>query len=70
MWRLNAVAAFCTCCGAEITLKAEVCPLCGSPQHGMSQPDLLLPFDEDVNPVQEGANINRELREPSSKRAS
>jgi len=36
------VAAFCACCGAEITLKTEACPACGAPQHGMSQqPDLL-----------------------------
>jgi hypothetical protein len=29
------MAAFCVCCGAEITLKAEACPVCGTPQHGM-----------------------------------
>jgi DNA-directed RNA polymerase subunit RPC12/RpoP len=45
LWRLNDVAAFCACCGAEITLKAKACPACGSPQHGMLEPDLLLPFD-------------------------
>jgi len=37
------VAAFCGCCGAEITLKAEACPLCGTPQHGMSPQPALLP---------------------------
>ena len=31
------MAAFCTCCGAEITLKAEACPVCGTPRHGMLQ---------------------------------
>ena len=35
----NRVAAFCACCGAEITLKTEACTLCGAPQHGMLQPD-------------------------------
>lgn len=29
------MAAFCGCCGAEITLKAEACPVCGTPRHGM-----------------------------------
>jgi hypothetical protein len=30
------MAAYCGCCGAEITLKAEACAACGAPQHGMS----------------------------------
>ena len=34
------MAAFCGCCGAEITLKAEACPVCGTPRHGMLPPDL------------------------------
>ena len=29
------MAAFCNCCGAEIGPKAEACPVCGAPQHGM-----------------------------------
>jgi uncharacterized membrane protein YvbJ len=29
------MAAFCTCCGAAITLKSVACPVCGSPSHGM-----------------------------------
>lgn len=29
------MAAFCACCGAEIGPKAEACPVCGTPQHGM-----------------------------------
>jgi hypothetical protein len=36
LWRLNDVAAFCACCGAEITLNAEACPVCGTPQHEMA----------------------------------
>ena len=31
------MAAFCACCGAEIGPKAEACPACGTPQHGMLQ---------------------------------
>jgi hypothetical protein len=31
---LTGMAAFCSCCGAEITLKAEACPVCGTPRHG------------------------------------
>ncbi|HEX3940595.1 MAG TPA: hypothetical protein VHX11_03840 [Acidobacteriaceae bacterium] len=27
--------AYCSCCGAEITLKAEACTVCGTPRHGM-----------------------------------
>ena len=29
------MAAFCDCCGAEITEAAEACPVCGMPRHGM-----------------------------------
>jgi len=29
------MAAFCNCCGAEITQKVEACPVCKTPQHGM-----------------------------------
>lgn len=56
------MAAFCECCGAKITLRAEACPACGSPQHGMLQPDLQLPFDVDVDPSQEDAAGNPRRR--------
>jgi hypothetical protein len=62
--RQNGVAAFCACCGAEITLKAEPCPVCGAPQHGMAQPDLLLTLDVDADPSQEDVRIGRKLSEP------
>lgn len=29
------MAAYCSCCGVEITPKAEACLVCGTPQHGM-----------------------------------
>ena len=63
LWRLNDVAAFCACCGAEITLKAEACPVCGKPRHGMLQPDLLLTLDDGVDPSQEEVRIGRKLRD-------
>jgi hypothetical protein len=53
------VAAFCACCGAEITLKAEACPVCGNPQHGMLQPDLLPKSDVGVDPSQEEVKIGQ-----------
>jgi hypothetical protein len=35
------MAAFCACCGAEITLTPQACPVCGTPRHGMPpSPDL------------------------------
>ena len=32
------MAAFCGCCGAEISAKAEACVVCGTPRHGMMKP--------------------------------
>jgi hypothetical protein len=54
------MAAFCACCGTEITAKAEACPKCGTPRHGMLPPDLLstldvgklLPSDKDTETSQ------------------
>lgn len=43
------MAAFCGCCGAEITERAEVCVVCGTPRHGMLRTDgrtVLDPGDE------------------------
>jgi hypothetical protein len=57
------MAAFCACCGAEITLKAEACPVCGTPRHGMLQPDLLPTLDVGVDSSQEDFRIDRKLRE-------
>jgi hypothetical protein len=59
LWRLDAVAAFCACCGAEITLKTEACPLCGAPQHGMLQPDLLPTFAVITEPSQDDVELVR-----------
>lgn len=49
------MAAFCGCCGAEITLRAQACPVCGTPRHGMAQTASLftldqapLPFEDEV----------------------
>jgi hypothetical protein len=49
------MAAFCPCCGAEITLKAGSCRACGKPQHGMLQPDLLLTLDVGADAFREDA---------------
>ena len=61
------MAAFCACCGAEITLKAEACPVCGTPRHGMTQPDLLLTIDVDTEPSQVGDSISQRLSKPLRK---
>jgi hypothetical protein len=39
------MAAYCGCCGAEITQKAEACPVCGTPRHGMVRRDEPLAAD-------------------------
>lgn len=41
------MAAFCGCCGAEITPNAEACTACGTPRHGMMRPT---PFSDDAPP--------------------
>jgi len=57
------VAAFCACCGAEITLKAEACPLCGNPLHGMSKSYVPPRFDLDTESSREDI---RNGRKPSN----
>jgi len=61
------MAAFCTCCGAEITLRAEACPVCGAPRHGMLQSDRPLTFDVHTDQSQKDVPINREPRRPPSR---
>ena len=39
------MAAFCGCCGAEITGKDEACRVCGTPRHGMVRADRLPAVD-------------------------
>ena len=60
------MAAFCTCCGAEITLKATACPVCGTPRHGMFQSDKPITFDVDADLPQEDEAIGQESRKPPS----
>jgi hypothetical protein len=43
------MAAFCACCGTEITSKAEACPICGAPRHGMLPSDLLSALDLEID---------------------
>jgi hypothetical protein len=52
------MAAFCTCCGAEITLKAEACLVCGAPRHGMVGPVSLLTLNIDTILPQEEIEID------------
>ena len=58
------MAAFCACCGAEITLKAEACPVCGTPRHGMLQPDRILTLDVDTDPSEHVVRIDLKVRDP------
>jgi hypothetical protein len=58
------MAAFCACCGAEITLKAEACPVCGTPRHGMLPRDLQPALDVDTELPQEDGTKGRKLRRP------
>jgi predicted amidophosphoribosyltransferase len=53
------VAAFCPCCGAEIPLKAEACPLCGNPLHGMSRSDVPLTLALDTKSSREDIRNDR-----------
>ena len=55
------MAAFCACCGAEITLKAEACPVCGTPRHGMLPPDLQPALDSGPDGSQD-VEIGRKAR--------
>jgi len=67
LWRRNDVAAFCACCGSEITLKAEACPVCGTPQHGMLQSDRPSGSDNEFAASQEDVKIDGTLRRPLSR---
>lgn len=65
------MAAFCTCCGAEITLKAEACPACGAPRHGMLRPDSLPGLDIGVDLSQDlkvTPKLRNQAQKPDSKR--
>ena len=58
------MAAFCACCGAEITLKAEACPVCGTPRHGMLPPDLQPALDIATDAPQEDRGLEPKQRRP------
>ena len=58
------MAAFCACCGAEIKLKAEACPVCGTPRHGMLPPDLQPALDKGTNASQDEIGGERKPRGP------
>ena len=56
------MAAFCACCGAEIKLKAEACPVCGTPRHGMLPPALQPALDTGEGTSQPEVGIDRKPR--------
>jgi hypothetical protein len=58
----NKMAAFCACCGAEITLKLEACPACGTPRHGMMPPELRPKLDLDRDQLQAQIDVERPRR--------
>jgi hypothetical protein len=58
------MAAFCACCGAEITLKAEACPVCGTPRHGMLPLDLQPALDPGTDLPQDDGAITKTPRRP------
>jgi hypothetical protein len=45
------MAAFCGCCGAEISDRAEACPVCGTPRHGILPPGIPRSLAEEPCPV-------------------
>jgi hypothetical protein len=54
------MAAFCECCGAQITLKPQACPVCGTPRHGMSPPDLPHTLDAETDPQETAKRVEAE----------
>jgi hypothetical protein len=46
------MAAFCGCCGVEITGKPETCPDCGTPRHGMFKTSGEVALDFEGDPFQ------------------
>jgi hypothetical protein len=56
------MAAFCGCCGAEITSKkSESCPACGAPTHGMLLTDPLqaMEFEKETSQNKESGARSR-----------
>jgi predicted amidophosphoribosyltransferase len=58
------MAAFCACCGAEIKLKAEACPVCGTPRHGMLPPDRQPALDRGQDRSQEDFGVDEKPLRP------
>lgn len=53
------MAAFCICCGAEITRRSKACPVCGTPRHGM--------LPDRQRPLVAGKNLSPEAIKAASK---
>lgn len=58
------MAAFCACCGAEITPKAGACSVCGTPRHGMMPRDMQPEVDLETNPAQAESEASQKVRRP------
>jgi hypothetical protein len=65
-WEANNMAAFCACCGAEITLKAEACTVCGTPRHGMLNAEMLRKLEADAETSDQGRDASQTLTGPES----
>ncbi len=65
------MAAFCGCCGAEITDRAEACPVCKTPRHGMIPSGFSMNLAEDAGfcPEQPSAARTGREREKASLKA-
>jgi hypothetical protein len=56
------MAAFCSCCGAEIKPKVEACMICGTPRHGMMPPDRQPTLDPGEDAAQKDIGPDGTLR--------
>jgi hypothetical protein len=52
------MAAFCACCGAQITLKPQPCPVCGTPRHGMLPRDIPRTLQAESEPEEKSKRLD------------
>jgi len=60
------MAAFCACCGTEISAKSGPCPACGTPQHGMLPPNMPVTLDAAPDLHSEDLTASRDPRSRQS----
>jgi hypothetical protein len=61
----SVMAAYCGCCGAEITGRGEACEACGTPRHGMMPSGLPSSPAEVTRPLCSGDQALSEEEEES-----